>query len=92
MQCAPIALQIVDSTKRRFYLAVESRRAITKAGRAVKRSALQTVQDIMSAWGSEDGTKMTSTRLFELCSQQLGDIDDKPENEEIADASLSMTK
>ena len=63
LMCAPAEFMIVDSAKRRFFLAIQQRRTIVKQGVSAKRSGLQVCQEIVSAWDSEGDHKLTAAKL-----------------------------
>ena len=96
MHCVCCDFIIVDKDRRRFFLAIQTRRELLKQGRAAQRSAVQLVQEVLQAWEDhlKDDAKLTTEKMFQMFNQQLGDVDVRGADldDTASDPSLNVSK
>ena len=81
--------------RRDAFLSINKRRTVVKSGRGAKRSGLQVVQEVMSAWTSEEDDKVTALKLMAVYEAELGDKDTTGNaNDDLdnADGAMRMSK
>ena len=81
--------------RRDAFLSINKRRTMVKSGRGAKRSGLQVVQEVMSAWTSEGDEKVTALKLMAVYEAELGDKDttgNAKDDLDNADGAMRMSK